>query len=143
MGWNRNEGRGNKNFKKGGQAGSRGRCLKRMGGGLEPPYELCISRLAHMFYQLLFFHNKAKDGRLSHVYHCVSLINQVLVICLFTILHRLAVMFQVSHFRLGRLEVNYCESKQTHALEGHISKPDNFYMNFSFSTLLVIMSGLP
>ena len=37
-GWNRKEGRGNKLFKKGGQAGSRGGCLKN--GGLEPPYEL-------------------------------------------------------------------------------------------------------
>ena len=31
--WNRKEGRGDKNFKKGGQAGSRGGCLKRGGGG--------------------------------------------------------------------------------------------------------------
>ena len=38
-GWNRKEGRGNKDFKKrGGQAGSRGECLKK--GGLEPPYKL-------------------------------------------------------------------------------------------------------
>ena len=33
------DGRGHKDFKKGGQAGSRGGALKR--GGLEPPYELC------------------------------------------------------------------------------------------------------
>ena len=38
-GWNRKKGRGHKDFKKGGQAGSRGGCLKK-GGGLEPPYEL-------------------------------------------------------------------------------------------------------
>ena len=38
--WNRTEGRGHKDFIKGGQAGSRGGCLKK--GGLEPPYELCI-----------------------------------------------------------------------------------------------------
>ena len=31
-GWNRKEGRGNKGFKKGGQAGSRGGCLKKKGG---------------------------------------------------------------------------------------------------------------
>ena len=39
--WNRKEGRGNKDFKRGGQAGSRGGCLKK--GGLEPPYELWLS----------------------------------------------------------------------------------------------------
>ena len=38
-GWNRKKGRGNKDFKKGGQAGSRGGALK---GGLEPPYELWL-----------------------------------------------------------------------------------------------------
>ena len=38
-GWNKKVGRGNKDFKKGGKAGSRGGCLKK--GGLEPPYELC------------------------------------------------------------------------------------------------------
>ena len=33
-GWNRKEGKGNKNFKKGGgQAGSRGGCLKKSGAG--------------------------------------------------------------------------------------------------------------
>ena len=37
-GWNRKEGRENKDFKKGGQAGSRGGCLRM--GGLKPPYEL-------------------------------------------------------------------------------------------------------
>ena len=43
MGWNRKEGRGNKDFKKGGggQAGSSGGCLKKE--GLEPPYELWYS----------------------------------------------------------------------------------------------------
>ena len=40
-GWNRNEGRGNKYFKKRGQAGSRGGCLKK-GTGLELPYEPSI-----------------------------------------------------------------------------------------------------
>ena len=40
-GWNRKEGRGHKDFKKGGQAGSGGGCLKK--GGLEPPYKLCNS----------------------------------------------------------------------------------------------------
>ena len=38
--WNRKEGRGHKDFKRGGEAGSRGGCLK--SGGLEPPYELCV-----------------------------------------------------------------------------------------------------
>ena len=37
--WNRKEGRGNKYFKKGEQAGSRVGSLKKA-GGLEPPYEL-------------------------------------------------------------------------------------------------------
>ena len=32
-GWNRKEGRGSKDFKKGGQAGSRGGCLKKGGNG--------------------------------------------------------------------------------------------------------------
>ena len=36
-GWNKKEGRGNKYFKKGGQAGSRGGSLRN--GGHEPPYE--------------------------------------------------------------------------------------------------------
>ena len=37
----RKEGSGNKNFKKGGHAGSRGGCPKKKGGeGLELPYEL-------------------------------------------------------------------------------------------------------
>ena len=40
-GWNRKEGRGNKKFKGGGgQAGSRGGCLKKRVVGL--PYQLCI-----------------------------------------------------------------------------------------------------
>ena len=44
-GWNRKEGRGSKNFEKGGgKAGSRGGCLKK--GGLEPPYELCLILLS-------------------------------------------------------------------------------------------------
>ena len=38
-GWNGTEGRGHKDFKKGGQAGSRGGRLKK-GGRLELPYEL-------------------------------------------------------------------------------------------------------
>ena len=37
-GWNRKEGRGNKDFKKGRKAASRGECLKKR--GLEPPYKL-------------------------------------------------------------------------------------------------------
>ena len=38
--WNRKKGRGNKKFKKTGQAGSRSGCLIKVGGGLEPFYEL-------------------------------------------------------------------------------------------------------
>ena len=38
-GWNGKEGRGNKDFKKGWQAGSRGECLKNFGvGGVESYY---------------------------------------------------------------------------------------------------------
>ena len=40
-GWNRKEGKGNKDFKKGGKAGPRGGCLIK--GELEPPYELWFS----------------------------------------------------------------------------------------------------
>ena len=40
-GWNRKKGRGNKDFKKREQAGSRGRCLKK--GWLESPYELWLN----------------------------------------------------------------------------------------------------
>ena len=39
-GWNRKEGRGNRDFKKGGQAGSGDGCLKK-GRGLESPHDLC------------------------------------------------------------------------------------------------------
>ena len=42
-GWNRKEGRGNKYLKGRGQAGSRGGCLKRGGGGWNP-LELCKKR---------------------------------------------------------------------------------------------------
>ena len=38
-GWDRKKGRGNKDFKKWGQAGSRGGWIK---NGREPPYELCL-----------------------------------------------------------------------------------------------------
>ena len=38
-GWNRKEGKENKDFKKRGQAGPMGGCFK-MEGGLEPPYRL-------------------------------------------------------------------------------------------------------
>ena len=44
-GWNRKQGRGHKGFKKGGQAESRGGCLKK-GGGLEPPYKLWLGEWA-------------------------------------------------------------------------------------------------
>ena len=39
MGWNRKEGRGNKDLKKGGNLGHGVGALKR---GLEPPYKLCV-----------------------------------------------------------------------------------------------------
>ena len=42
-GWNRKEGKINKDFKKEGQAGPRGGCFKK--GGLEPPYKLCACDL--------------------------------------------------------------------------------------------------
>ena len=48
-----------------------------------------IETYAHMFYQFLFFQAEANEGRLSYVYSCISLLNQVFVICSFTILHRL------------------------------------------------------
>ena len=52
-GWNRTEGRGHEDFKKVGQAGSRGGCLKK--GGLESPYELCAySNLALNVYSILY-----------------------------------------------------------------------------------------
>ena len=38
-GWNRKEGKESKDFKKWGQAGSMGGCLK---NGGEPPYKLCL-----------------------------------------------------------------------------------------------------
>ena len=39
--WNRNEGRGHKDFKKGGgKLGQGGGALKTRGGGLKPPYKL-------------------------------------------------------------------------------------------------------
>ena len=41
------------------------------------------------------------EGRLSHVYPCVSLINQVFVIRSFTILHRLAQLFFTKSFDAG------------------------------------------
>ena len=45
--WNRKQGRENKDFKKGGggQAESRGGCLKKE-GGQEPPYELWATTLS-------------------------------------------------------------------------------------------------
>ena len=46
-----------------------------------------------------FFHAKANEARLSYVYPCVSLINQVLVTGSFTILHRRAQLWNaVSDF---------------------------------------------
>ena len=49
-GWNRKEGRRHKDFKKGGQAGSSGGCLKKEGEcGLEPPYKLCVITLASSY----------------------------------------------------------------------------------------------
>ena len=42
-----------------------------------------------MFYEFFFYQGKENEGRLSYVYPCVSLINQVFVICSFTILRRL------------------------------------------------------
>ena len=53
-GWNIKEGSGNQKFKKGRrQAGSRGGCLKKSGGRLEPPYELWIGY--HLLVRNYFF----------------------------------------------------------------------------------------
>ena len=49
-----------------------------------------ISRLTHICSVVFFFQAEKYEGRLSYVYPCVSLINQVFVICSFTILRRLA-----------------------------------------------------
>ena len=44
-GWNRTEGRGHKDYKKEGQIGSKGGCLKKVEGeGLEPPYKLLLQK---------------------------------------------------------------------------------------------------
>ena len=59
-------------------------------------YEVMISQTVFGILRLMhissvsshFFHVKANEERLSYVYPCVSLINQVFVICSFTILHR-------------------------------------------------------
>ena len=46
-GWNRKEGRGNKDFKKKGEGGSKlGQSLGALKRGLEPPYELCHDHFA-------------------------------------------------------------------------------------------------
>ena len=61
-GWNRKEGRRNKDFKReGGQAGSRGRCLKRR--GLEPPYELWTKKIHFCLTQ--------KDCAILNVQYCL------------------------------------------------------------------------
>ena len=56
-GWNRKEWRGNKDFKKGGQAGSRGGCLKKGGGDAGTPYELWL-----IFHSKSFFMQKPQCG---------------------------------------------------------------------------------
>ena len=53
-GCNRKEQRRNKDFKIGGQAGSRGGCLKRGGGWLEPPCKLCICIYAYSMYVYMY-----------------------------------------------------------------------------------------
>ena len=51
--WNRNEGRGHKDFKKGGQAGSSGGCLKNErggGGGAGAPLQTMIYKSHHKIF---------------------------------------------------------------------------------------------
>ena len=48
-----------------------------------------IETYAHILSYFLFFQGEANKGILSYVYPCILLINQVFVICSFTILHRL------------------------------------------------------
>ena len=67
-GWNRKEGRGNKDFKKGGQAGSRGGCLKKGGNGT-PLWTMSLgkrslSEFPKTFQQNIFSFNEQK----SHVH---------------------------------------------------------------------------
>ena len=58
MGWNRKEGRRNEDFKKGRQAGSRGGCLKKGGGGAGTPLRTmlgevpCLKRVIDYFCKL-------------------------------------------------------------------------------------------
>ena len=47
--WNRIQGRGNKDFKKRGQAGSSGECLKKGGGGARTPYMIVKIQLSFLF----------------------------------------------------------------------------------------------
>ena len=64
--WNRKQGRGNKDFRKGGKLGQEVGALKGGGGGLESPYELCGRTLQcssayqknfiiHFFLEILHF----------------------------------------------------------------------------------------
>ena len=54
-GWNRNEGRGNKDFKKGEQARWRGGCLKKGGGGTGTQIQTIsgdTSKITNKFFKL-------------------------------------------------------------------------------------------
>ena len=54
-GWNRKQGRGNKDFKKGGKLVQGVDALKKGGGGLEPSYEQCTYFFLFPFYYLFDF----------------------------------------------------------------------------------------
>ena len=61
-GWNRKEGRGNKDFKKGNKLGQGVGALKRRrGGGLEPPYKLCY---------LIYINNSGSGVFWDNAYYC-------------------------------------------------------------------------
>ena len=54
--WNRKEGRWNKDFKKGGQTGSRGGCLKKGGGGAGTPLRTMMhTQLLQYLLKSIFF----------------------------------------------------------------------------------------
>ena len=70
-----------------------------------------------MFYQFLFFQTEVNERRLSYVYHCVSLMNQVFVICfLQNYVDSCSYVSQESFQTLETLETNYQLSRLHHLL---------------------------
>ena len=67
--WNRIEGRGNKDFKKEGQAGSRRGCLKKK-GGWNPitNYGLCDANLAFRDYNEQLYSSGLQKALLTHIF---------------------------------------------------------------------------